>query len=105
MKIGVSATGGSMDAEVEPRFGRSPYFVVVDSDSMHFEAFHNPAAAMGSGAGTQTAQELKNRGVEVVLTGQVGPNAQQALVAAEIQIVTGANGKVREAVERHLGQT
>ena len=32
MKIGISAKGGSMEAEVEPRFGRCGYFLIVDSD-------------------------------------------------------------------------
>lgn len=105
MKIGVSATAGSMDAEVEARFGRSPYFVIVDSESMESEAYDNQAAGLAHGAGTTTAQELKRRGVELVLTGQVGPKAQSALDAAGMQIVTGANGKVREAVERQLGKT
>ena len=65
---------------------------------------NNQAAGLAHGAGTTTAQELKNRDVEVVLTGQVGPKAQSALDAAGMEIVTGASGKVREAVERHLGK-
>ena len=102
MKIGVSATGGSMAAEVDPRFGRCPYFVVVDSETMRADIFSNPAAGAAGGAGPQTAQAFQQRGVEVVLTGQVGPNAQRALEAAGIKIVTGTSGKVQEAVEAYL---
>lgn len=99
MKVGVSATGGSMDAQVEPRFGRCPYFLVVDTETMRFEAFHNPASAATSGAGSQTALAFQQRGAAVVLTGQVGPKAQQALQAAGLKVVTGASGKVRDAVQ------
>ena len=40
-----------MEAEVEPRFGRCAYFLIVDSETMHFEAFSNPATSLGGGAG------------------------------------------------------
>ena len=103
MKIGISAKGGSMEAEVDPRFGRCPYFLIVDSDTMRFEAFSNPSTGMAHGAGPSTVKEFMNRDTEVVLTGQVGPNAQQALETAHLEVVTGASGTVREAVEIYLG--
>ena len=90
-----------MDAQVESRFGRCPYFVVVDSETMRFEAFHNPASAAASGAGSQTALAFQQREVTVVLTGHVGPKAQQALDAAGIKAVTGISGRVRDAVEAY----
>ena len=102
MKIGVSANGGSLDAEVEPRFGQCPYFVVVDSDTMRFDIFHNSGSTAPGGAGVKAAQTFQQRGVNVVLTGQVGPNAQQGLEAAGIKIVTGVSGKVRKAVDDYL---
>ena len=101
MKIGVSATGGSMEAQVEPRFGRCPYFLIVDTDTMEFEAFSNPATTLAGGAGPRTVQEFKQRGAEVILTGNVGPNAQTALEQSGMQVVTGVTGTVREAVERY----
>jgi predicted Fe-Mo cluster-binding NifX family protein len=101
MKLGISATGGSMDAQVEPRFGRCPYFLVVDPETMRFEAFHNPGSEATSGAGSQTVMAFQQRGATVVLTGQVGPKAQQALQAAGLQVVTGVSGKVRDAVQAY----
>ncbi len=104
MKIGVSATGGSMDAQVEPRFGRCPYFLIVDSETMKFEAFSNPATSLPGGAGPRTVQEFKQRGAEVILTGHVGPNAQSALEQAGLEVITGVSGTVREAVEQFKKQ-
>jgi predicted Fe-Mo cluster-binding NifX family protein len=104
MKIGVSAQGGSMESEVEPRFGRCPYFLIVDSDTMEFEAFPNSGTRMAHGAGPRTVQEFVQRGTEVVLTGQVGPKAQQALDAASLEVVTGTHGTVREAIEAYLAR-
>ena len=101
MKICVTALSGSLDAQMDPRFGRCPYFVIVDSLTMEFEAVANIASGSMSGAGIQAAQTVASRGVNVLITGNVGPNAFQALSAAGIKVVTGAFGTVREAIERY----
>ena len=101
LKVAVSASAPSLDAPVDPRFGRCAYFVIVDLDTMQFEAIQNPAQYAGGGAGIQAAQTIASKGVQVVLTGNVGPNAYQALSAAGIQIVTGVYGTVREAVMKY----
>ena len=99
MKIAVSASGPTLDAEVDPRFGRCQYFVIIDPDNMEFEAVENGAALAGGGAGIATAQAVADRGVEAVLTGNCGPNAFQVLAAAGIKVVTGVSGKVQDAVQ------
>ena len=100
MKVCVSAVANSLDASLDPRFGRCPYFVIVDSDSMQFEAVPNMASGATGGAGIQAAQIIANKRVKVVITGNVGPNAFKALSAAGIKIVTGAFGTVRESVAK-----
>lgn len=101
MKICVTATGNTLDAPVDPRFGRAPYFVIVDSETMAFEAVPNMAAGAMSGAGIQAAQTIARKGVNVLITGNVGPNAFQALSSAGIRIVVGAYGTVREVIEKY----
>jgi predicted Fe-Mo cluster-binding NifX family protein len=101
MKICVTATASSLDAQIDPRFGRCPYFVIVDSETMKFEAISNIASGAMGGAGIQAAQAVSSRGVTVLITGNVGPNAFQTLSAAGIKIVTGALGTVREVIERY----
>ncbi len=99
MKIAVSSTGPDLDAEVDPRFGRCAYLLVVDPDSLEMEVIENQNKMMGGGAGIQTARMVAERGVEVVLTGNCGPNAYQTLSAAGVQIITGVSGTVRRVVE------
>ena len=101
MKICITAVSDSLDAKIDPRFGRCPYFVIVDSETMEFEAVSNVAAGSMHGAGIQAAQTAASKGVKVVLTGHVGPNAFQALSAAGIRVVTGAFGNLREVVEKY----
>ena len=101
MKICVTAVADGLDAQLDPRFGRCPYFVIVDSETMKFEAIPNTATGAMGGAGIQAAQTAASKRVEVLITGNVGPNAFQALSAAGIKIVTGAFGTVRDVVERY----
>lgn len=105
MKICVSATGRDLHAQVDPRFGRCQYFVFVDSDTMAFEAMPNDAIAAAGGAGIQAAQAVVNKGVDVLISGNIGPNAFQVLSAAGVKVVTGAYGTVKEAVELYKSGT
>jgi predicted Fe-Mo cluster-binding NifX family protein len=100
MKICVTATANSLDAQIDPRFGRCSYLVIVDSETMRFEAIPNMAAGVTGGAGIQAAQTIASKGVALLITGNVGPKAFQALSAAGIEVMTGAFGTVREAVEK-----
>lgn len=97
MIIAVAATGGSLDAQVAEQFGRCRYFLIVDADTLRFEAFSNPASTMAGGAGPAAVQEITNRNAEVVLAGKFGPNAKQALDAAGVRYAE-SSGKVRDAV-------
>jgi len=99
VKIAVSATGTTLDAEVDPRFGRCQYLIFVDTDTMHFEAQDNSASSAGGGAGIATGQTVVNKEVQAVLTGNVGPKAHNVLSQAGIQIMTGVSGTIRQAVE------
>jgi predicted Fe-Mo cluster-binding NifX family protein len=105
MRICVSASANSLDASVDPRFGRCPYFIIVDSETLQFEAVPNPASGAVGGAGIQAAQIIASKGAKVVITGNVGPNAFQALSAAGIKIITGAYGTVRELLKNIGGES
>ena len=99
MKIAVSSTGTDLNAQVDPRFGRCRYFIVVDPDTMEFEALENSGAMSGGGAGIATGQFITGKGVDAVLTGNCGPNAFNVLEAAGIKVMTGVSGMVQDAVE------
>ena len=101
MRIAISATGPSLDAEVDPRFGRCQYFIIVDPETMQYESMENPNVMAGGGAGISTAQMIVNKGAQVVITDNCGPNAYQVLSAAGIQIITGFSGKISDAIQAH----
>ena len=101
MKIALSSAGRDLDSEIDPRFGRCAYFVVVNPDDMSFEAFENESVSLGGGAGIQSAQFVASQGATVVITGNVGPNAIRTLSAAGLEVIVGVAGTIREAVERY----
>jgi len=101
VKICVTAQGDNLDALVDPRFGRCQYFVIVDTESLQYEAIKNPNIDAMGGAGIQSGQIMADRQVKAVITGNVGPNAFQTLNAAGISVMTGASGNVRQAIEHY----
>ena len=103
MKIAVTSTGTDLESEVDPRFGRAPYFLIVDSETFDFEALDNKENVNAlKGAGIQAAGMVSNKGAEVLLTGFCGPNAFKVLKAAKIGVANNAGGTVRDAVEAYL---
>ena len=101
MRICVTAFSDKPDADVDPRFGRCRYFVIIDSETMNYEVAENTGLDTAGGAGIQAAQTIANKGVDVLITGNIGPNAFNVLSAAQIKMVTGASGTVKEVVERY----
>ena len=103
-KVAVSATGGSIHGQVEERFGRAPYFVVVDPETMKFGLITNHSTTAAHGAGPRTAALLAEQGVGVVITGRIGPKAAEALAGLGIQVEEGASGGIKAAVEGFLSR-
>lgn len=101
MKIAISATGDNLDVLLDPRFGRCQYFIIVDPESMEFDAVSNESVNAMGGAGIQAAQNVANLNAEVVLTGTIGPNAFQTLSTVGIRVITGVTGTVKEAIEKY----
>ena len=99
MKIAITATGPTLDAEVDPRFGRCQYFIIADTETMQFEAMDNSSATAAGGAGISAGQAIAGKGVQAVLTGNCGPNAHQVLSSSGIQIITGVSGKIKDAID------
>jgi len=100
MKVAVTSQGKDLDSEVDPRFGRAAYILVVDTDSFEFEVLDNAENVNAfKGAGIQAAAMVSDKGAGVLLTGFCGPNAFKTLEAAKIKVANDAKGTVREAVE------
>jgi len=102
MKIAVTAQGTDLNAAVDSRFGRTRYFIVMDTETQEFSAVDNGTNLNAAqGAGIQAGRNVVELGVQAVITGHVGPKAFATLQAGGIEIYNGASGTVAEAMEQY----
>ncbi len=100
MKLCITSQGPELSSQVDPRFGRAATFILVDSDTGAFEVIDNKQNLQAAqGAGIQAGQKVAGSGAKAVITGHCGPKAFSTLQAAGIEIFTGAQGTVSEAIE------
>ncbi|TKB24019.1 dinitrogenase iron-molybdenum cofactor biosynthesis protein [Desulfopila sp. IMCC35006] len=103
MLVAVTAKGTNLAAEVDPRFGRAPYILIVDTETMDFESLDNSENVNAfKGAGIQAATMVADKGAEVLLTGYCGPNAFKTVQAAGMKVVSDVAGTVEQAVKKFL---
>ncbi len=99
MKVAITSQGPDMAGQVDPRFGRAKYFIVLDTETGDRTAHDNTQNLNAAqGAGIQAAQNVIELDVEAVVTGNVGPKAFSALEAGGIKVHIGASGSLENAV-------
>ena len=101
MKILITATDNSLEAKVDPRFGRAKCFAVYETDNDSVEFVDNTQNLDApSGAGVQAGANAVKTGAKVVITGNCGPKAFRTLSAAGIKVIIGATGSIQDAAEK-----
>ena len=100
MKIVISATEGSLGAQVDQRFGRAAWFLIIETETGELlEAINNSTGKEAAhGAGISAAALVADKGVQAVLTGRVGPKAVPVLEKANVQIINDTSGSVRDVL-------
>lgn len=99
MKIAISAKGNKVSSEVDLRFGRTEYFLVVDENGQLLEVIDNAAQSATGGAGIAAAQTVIDAGVDALITGQLGPNAMKIIKSAALPSYEAIVGTVTENIE------
>lgn len=100
MKVAVSSEGNMLSSKVDSRFGRARYFIIVDTKTMEYEALENFAASQSGGAGTKAAQMLIDKGIDALISSNVGPNAMGLFNVAKIPVYKASDVDVKSAVEQ-----
>ena len=99
MNIAITSEGKELDSKVDPRFGRAAYFIIIDPETMAFEAVENSQNLnLPQGAGIQAGKTIVDHKVDVLLTGNCGPKAFQVLQSAGVKLITGVAGPVRDVL-------
>ena len=87
MKVAITAAGANLNSAVDRVFGRARYFIITDPEGDNVEVLENSQNLNAAqGAGIQAAQHIADHSVNVLLTGNVGPNAFRALEAASVRV-------------------
>ena len=98
MKICISSLGSDLNSLIDPRFGRAQYFLFLDENGNLDEVISNPGILARGGAGITAAQRVADKNIDVLITGNIGPNAVAVLGTTKIKIfLCPFNVKVKEA--------
>ncbi|HHT06631.1 MAG TPA: dinitrogenase iron-molybdenum cofactor biosynthesis protein [Hydrogenispora sp.] len=102
MKIAVPVEEKSLAANVCPSFGRTPYFLIYDTETKESSFLENGAAASTGGAGIKAAQTIVDQNVSVLLTPRCGENAAAVLKAAEIELYKTTSPSVKDNIKAFI---
>jgi predicted Fe-Mo cluster-binding NifX family protein len=96
-------TSADIDAQVDPRFGRAACFLIIDADSLEWEAISNPAIHTSGGAGIQAAQFVADQECDAIVSGDFGPNAYNALKTAGLKMyLFGSCRTAHEVIQKFI---
>jgi predicted Fe-Mo cluster-binding NifX family protein len=84
VKIIITTVSPTIESEVDSRFGRGAYLLVIDPDTLEWQAHPNPGVTASGGAGIQAAQFVTEHKADAVISGDFGPHAFEALNAAGV---------------------
>ena len=104
MKIAFTTKGTEWNSAMDPRFGRTEFLVIYDSETEELTHFDNRAIeGVAHGAGPQTAQKLHELEAKVLITGNgPGGNAATVLSKTGVDVYIGAGSMtMQEAYEAY----
>ena len=78
-KIAVASNGKDATASISNKAGKCPYYLIFDGMGKLIEVVGNPHKDVQSGAGSQTAEFLANKGVTVVIAEIFGEKMIEAM--------------------------
>lgn len=101
MKIAISATGKDKDSLLDMRFGRCEYFQIHDTESGEVKIIENEGLNSSGGAGIAASNQLLDEKVEVIITGNLGPNAFGIIEKAGIKAYMCGNIAIDSVLEKY----
>ena len=99
MKIAITGYGQELKDNHDPRFGRCTYFLIYDTEQGFLKALENKGQLSEGGAGIAAAQQIIDEDVQVVLTGNMGPNAYNLMEKSVVKVYRCKTNSCQEALE------
>ena len=101
MKIAISSTGNNLESEVDARFGRCSYFLIVEIENnkiKDFKAIENTGKDQMGGAGITAGEIVAKQKVDAIITVNLGPRAFSVFEQFKIKVYSG-EGKIKDVVQ------
>ncbi|NMA67487.1 MAG: dinitrogenase iron-molybdenum cofactor biosynthesis protein, partial [Clostridiaceae bacterium] len=83
-------------------FGRTPYYLIYDTDTKEGTFLDNSAATSAGGAGIKAAQIIVDNKVEALLTPRCGENAANVIKAANIKIFKTISDSLKDNIDAFI---
>lgn len=98
MKVVLAADGNSLESNIAKRFGHADYYLIVDTESLSFEAVENP----GHSDNHAIIQKIAERGVDMFIVGNIGPHAFEIINSLGLKVGLLRKSTAREAIDKLL---
>lgn len=98
--VAVPSDGTRLSSNVSTVFGRSPYFLIVDTKKNKFKILENKFRTEKHAVGLRIAYLLLNEKVGIAIAKNIGPEPYNNLTARNIQIYVGNPSTVRDAINQ-----
>lgn len=99
MKLAIPVDEKNINSEVCISFGRTPYFLIYNTENGEEDYLDNSAIAASAGAGIKASQTIVDAGVEILLTPRCGENAADVLEAGDIKMYRTFKGSAKENID------
>ena len=99
MRIAIPVDDNTMNTSICISFGRTPYFLIYDTETQNAVFLDNSAVALQGGAGIKASQTIVDNKADVLLTPRCGENAAEVLRAANVKIYETDGNKLMQNIE------
>jgi len=102
MKIAIPVDEKSLSSNLCISFGRTPYFLIYDTEKKDTIFLDNGAISSQGGAGIKASQTLVDNKTDIVLTIRCGENAANVLIGADVKIYKSISGSAQENIDEFI---
>ena len=99
MKILISSTGKDLESKVDQNFGKCPYCLFIETVTMNYDVLRTDNPGRHAISENDITQTIIEKGVKVVITGEIGQEAHDALSNAGVTVLTDMEGPVVDVLK------
>lgn len=99
LRVCITSKGRCLTDQFDERFGRCSYLLLVDPVTSELEAIKNPGILVDHGAGIAAAQRVADIKADAIITGHLGPNAEEVLASNQMKVYLAKGGTAQSVLD------